>query len=243
MRLRPATETIAQLSLTDLPKELRDKIYRYVVVFGIPLRPNRLVGYDCWQHTIPNVWHDKSPIECPIFRLNKQIYAEALDIFLKENQFHFTWETFQAEDYLRPLAGRIRNLTIDVDEPKGLPWTARFLAQNAPFNNLTIRIVIQATVAMVNNGFLVPKHRLPDQTTLNILRSVKVRKAAKFHVASLEYSVDFLFDGAMRILKAEEARLGEIMVIFASIEKDMLSHRQREIAEDMAKRARKSQIS
>lgn len=147
--------------LTKLPRELRDKIYRYVVIFDDPIRPDsyeefssdyskhifiRRCESEYWENPGKDdaqYWDRTDGKEALVFLVNKQIYAEFREIFWKKNKFHFSIPRLQTQQHLRPAVFQIPHLVLDVRNTDDLLWTAKLLSQTSPFKHLRIRTLIR----------------------------------------------------------------------------------------------------
>lgn len=77
-----AVDVLQSFPFLKLPAELRNKIYRSLLIFDCTLTPFR--PYKQYNFT-----RKLRQIDVTIIRVNKQIYSEARDIWLKENEFEY----------------------------------------------------------------------------------------------------------------------------------------------------------
>ncbi|RDI83431.1 hypothetical protein Vi05172_g6469 [Venturia inaequalis] len=89
----PPTTSVKPFPLLKLPQELRDKIYRSLLVFENGLH-------------FTKYFQTGNLVDTQILRTNHQMHAEALDVFLKHNEFNYREDlTRQPEASLRNESG------------------------------------------------------------------------------------------------------------------------------------------
>lgn len=66
-------------------------------------------------------WEPTDGREVLVFLMNRQIYAEAREIFLKGNLFHISVLDFQHRQHLHTMVLQMENLIFDVNEADDLP--------------------------------------------------------------------------------------------------------------------------
>lgn len=187
--------------LTKLPRELRDKIFRYLVCFDTKLQhftgyPISQLEYDHWNGEL-RAWYPIDGTELSLFLVNKQIYTEAREMFLKKNRFQIRIYTFKNMHHLQSAVWQMQDVVVNVEvndeQTDDLLWTAEFLLRSSPFDNLALRVVAQESSSKLLD-IEAYRHFLstwePDRNTLDVLRKVEVRKDVKFDVQLGKYSAE-----------------------------------------------------
>jgi hypothetical protein len=212
--------------LLRLPRELRDIIYRYVLVADIPLvyAFTDIVLQMGFKYLDSRTWLSQQNREyldtiltTEILQVNKQLFAEGQEILLKENIFKFTSTPERPEllsqapklSVVVPLEQKrlaacpsTKSSRFLIDE-KPLRETVAFLVQHSGLHSLELRIPME---------FLIQDQVPRLCEILEPLRNVLVKE-----------NVSFVFE----ILAAEDRGIGDgvpasLKTFINKLEKDML---------------------
>lgn len=236
LRDRGAGAQKQSIFLAKTPRELRDMIFNYVVVFEKPLRPDpiaeikwgtqkgisRIVNTVEYYNRRELIRIPTSPVNLSIFRVNKQVYTESRDVFLKRNEFKFSLERFEEGFQLRLMdfmhkrlfqeaAPKVLNLTPDVGDYRDLALAAKHLIRENDFNSLTIRLNVSSTI-------LEGKTRNHFRATMELLRHIRVKGAAKI---LLKIDVAFISTSGAGFNSHPE----DLPPLLASIKMDMVPNK------------------
>ncbi|KAI0433800.1 hypothetical protein F5Y09DRAFT_298225 [Xylaria sp. FL1042] len=140
--------------LLSMPTEIRSAIYELVIISE-------------WQHTSPDYFVLDRPLPA-LFRVNKQIRSEALDVFLLKNHFHVYTSTVGLKwfDILGKDVDRFRFLIlfIDLNLESWLRYLKALLPRVSNYLELRIRkaaasLSEKRLQAFLHSAGLYDKHR------------------------------------------------------------------------------------
>lgn len=148
----PSSNHTQVFSLLKLPQELRDKIYRFLLVSEFPLGVPRFIA------------GPQLCIDTEILRTSSQIYAETHAILLNENMFLCQQDPFGPGDVARESALRLaRHLKVDYGVKNACNNVAEdsllnFLSTRPPLRSLHINIRCYTTHPLQWYSEMVDKH-------------------------------------------------------------------------------------
>jgi len=150
------SNTNKRFTLLKPPQELRDKVYRSVLISEHALVPSK--------HPLAHV-----SVDTEILRANHQIYAEARDIFLKENEFQYQedWVREQHSRYMTydtPLYRQYRSILCPDTLKKAPKIRAEFGSETISNNRIP-----RLAEVLIQNPNLTNLHLSFDQMTDSFL--------------------------------------------------------------------------
>ncbi|KAE9993414.1 hypothetical protein Vi05172_g7224 [Venturia inaequalis] len=172
-----AVDVLQSSPFLRLPAELRNKIYRSLLIFDCALLPNFKVP-EWYQYRSRATQY----IDAKILRVNRQIYNEARDVLIKGNEFVY----MEDHDFKNPEKypqGSIHNAGTFQDAPKVRATFGSSGWNNEMYADCFELLAKNPNLIGLHITFdcLVPVHVEACRKALSLLEKVKVRDKVVLH--------------------------------------------------------------